>query len=78
MVNQMVRRTRSPLWIYGCLLVVAVVLVAYGWYRPAGAWHVEAPGPALSAPAIAAGLAPAASWSDVPAPAAGPSPVPAP
>jgi hypothetical protein len=63
MVNQMVRRTGHPLWVFACLLVVAAALLAYGWCRPAGAWHVEAPGPALSVPAIAAGPAPPAGQS---------------
>lgn len=57
MVVQMDRRTCHPLRIFGCLLVIVIALLACGWYRPAGVWRVEAPGPTPNAPAISAGLA---------------------
>jgi hypothetical protein len=57
MVVQLDRRTHHPLRIFGCLLVILTALLACGWYRQAGVWRVEAPGPTPNVPAISAGLA---------------------
>jgi len=50
-IQQLRRRTSHPLRVLGYLLMigVAVALLAYGCHRSAGAWHVEAPGPAPAA-----------------------------
>ena len=57
MVIQLDRRPGHDLLVLGYMLAIAIALalLAYGWYRPAGTWRVEAPGPAQNAPAIAAG-----------------------
>jgi len=53
------RRTAHPLRILGSLMLLLIVVVIavliYGWCRPAGDWHVEAPGPVQNAPVLAGG-----------------------